>query len=70
MQMAAGSEIARRVAAGRRTTHSESSQPYGSPASSMPRNATCSPSGDQATALHEPARRASSTGSPPRAATA
>ena len=49
------------------TTQSESSQPYGSPASSMPRNATCSPSGDHATALQEPARRASSTGSPPRA---
>ena len=40
------------------------------PASSMPRKATCSPSGDQATELHEPARRASSSGSPPRAGTA
>ena len=42
------------------TTQSESSQPYGSPASSMPRKATCAPSGDQETNLHEPARRASS----------
>ena len=51
------------------TIQSESSQPYGSPASSMPAKATCAPSGDHDTNLHEPGNRASSSGSPPRART-
>ena len=66
VQMAARARGRARSPPAAGTTQSESSQPYGSPSSSMPRNATCSPSGDQETALQEPARRARSRARSPR----
>ena len=68
--MAARGEVARRSSRGRHAPTSSPRSPYGSPASSMPRKARCSPSGDQRASCTSRRAAPARAGSPPLAATA